>query len=86
LRPRWRLVDCSSRRRTLVLATRSARLVTVTLRRNYTTILNIVFGVLALMFVVRFLRTGGPMMLRAVNAKPKAGPSVRTHGALPRLP
>ena len=34
---------------------------------NYTTALNIAFVVLAAVFVWRFLRTGGPAMLRMMN-------------------
>jgi len=34
---------------------------------NYTTVLNIVFLAIAAALVVRFLRTGGPMMLRMMN-------------------
>ena len=40
------------------------------IRWNYTTILNIVFLVLATLLVNRFLRTGGPAMLRMMNAHP----------------
>jgi uncharacterized membrane protein YraQ (UPF0718 family) len=35
---------------------------------NYTTTLNIIFLILAAVLVVRFLRTGGPAMLRMMNA------------------
>jgi hypothetical protein len=35
---------------------------------NYTTVLNIVFLGVALVLVVRFLRTGGPAMLRMMSA------------------
>ena len=35
---------------------------------NYTTVLNILFLVLAVMLIIRFLRTGGPAMLRMMNA------------------
>ena len=34
---------------------------------NYTTVLNIVFLMVAAALVVRFLRTGGPAMLRMMN-------------------
>jgi Heavy metal binding domain len=39
---------------------------------NYTTFLNIAFLALSAVLVVRFLRTGGPQMLRMMNA-PAAG-------------
>ncbi len=35
---------------------------------NYTAVLNVTFLVLALLLVIRFLRTGGPAMLRMMNA------------------
>jgi uncharacterized protein len=35
---------------------------------NYTSILNLIFLVLAAIFIVRFLRTGGPAMLRMMSA------------------
>jgi uncharacterized membrane protein YraQ (UPF0718 family) len=38
------------------------------IRWNYTTILNIIFLAIALLLIVRFLRTGGPKMLRMMNA------------------
>ena len=34
---------------------------------NYTTVLNIVFGVLAVALLVRFFMTGGPEMLRRMS-------------------
>lgn len=37
---------------------------------NYTTILNILFLLLAAALVWRFLRTGGPKMLRMMNQAP----------------
>ncbi|MER5546742.1 permease [Streptomyces sp. NPDC002589] len=40
---------------------------------NYTTWLNIAFLVLAAVFLVRFLRTGGPAMLRMMGGPPEAG-------------
>ncbi|MFL5625739.1 MAG: hypothetical protein ACJ788_09120 [Ktedonobacteraceae bacterium] len=44
--------------------------VTVTegIQWNYTTILNIIFLVLAAVLVIRFIRTGGLPMLRMMNA------------------
>jgi hypothetical protein len=39
---------------------------------NYTTILNLVFLTLAAVLVFRFLRTGGPAMLRMMSGPPSA--------------
>ena len=41
---------------------------------NYTTVLNIVFLVLAVVLVVRFFRTGGRQMMAMMNA-PVGGPA-----------
>lgn len=60
----------------LVPAQRNARVVEASLSWNYTTWLNIVFLVLAAVLVWRFLRTGGPEMLRMMNRP--------SHGAAPR--
>ncbi len=46
---------------------------------NYTTYLNIVFLLLAAALVLRFLRTGGPGMLRMMGGAP-AGTSAHEHG------
>jgi uncharacterized membrane protein YraQ (UPF0718 family) len=43
---------------------------------NYTTVLNVLFLLLAAALVVQFLRTGGPAMLRMMNASPKGGRGV----------
>jgi uncharacterized membrane protein YraQ (UPF0718 family) len=51
----------------LVPAQRNARVVEASVSWNYTTWLNIVFLVLAGLFVWRFLKTGGPAMLRMMN-------------------
>jgi hypothetical protein len=51
----------------LVPRERKAQIVEETIRWNYTTVLNIVFLTLALFLVIRFLRTGGPAMLRMMN-------------------
>lgn len=47
---------------------RGAPIVEESIRWNYTTILNIVFLLLASVLTVRFLRTGGPAMLRMMNS------------------
>src|SRR6266540_2612996 len=57
----------------LVPATRSAKVVEASITLNYTTVLNLLFLVLAAVLVVRFLRTKGPEMLRMMNAAPGPG-------------
>src|SRR5213079_2810034 len=42
---------------------RSAQIVETSIRFNYTTVLNVVFLAIALLLVIRFLKTGGPKML-----------------------
>jgi hypothetical protein len=59
----------------LVPAERNARVVETALTWNYTTWLNIAFLVLAGLLVWRFLRTGGPAMLRMMNRPAAAGHS-----------
>jgi uncharacterized membrane protein YraQ (UPF0718 family) len=56
----------------LVPAERHARVVEASVTWNYTTWLNIAFLVAAALLVWRFLRTGGPEMLRMMN-KPAEG-------------
>jgi uncharacterized protein len=51
----------------LIPAERQARIVEVSITWNYTTWLNIAFLALAGMLVRRFLKTGGPDMLRMMN-------------------
>jgi uncharacterized protein len=51
----------------LVPAERKAKVVEASVSLNYTTILNVIFLVLAGVLVVRFLRTGGLGMLRAMH-------------------
>ena len=57
----------------LVPAARNAKVVEASFTWNYTTVLNLLFLVLAGLLVVRFLRTGGPEMLRMMNAAPGPG-------------
>ena len=52
----------------LVPDERNAKVVEASVTLNYTTVLNIIFLILAGVLVVRFLRTGGPAMLRMMNA------------------
>lgn len=51
----------------LIPTTRSARVVDEAITWNYTTWLNLAFLALAVLLVVRFLRTGGPAMLRMMD-------------------
>lgn len=48
---------------------RNAKVLEASVTFNYTTVLNIVFLVVAAALVWRFLRTGGPMMLKMMNKK-----------------
>lgn len=52
----------------LIPQERKAQIAEEAIRWNYTTILNIVFLALALVLVIRFLRTGGPEMLRMMSS------------------
>jgi hypothetical protein len=52
----------------LVPKQHNARIVEEAVRWNYTTWLNIVFLFVAVLLVWRFFRTGGPEMLRMMNA------------------
>jgi uncharacterized protein len=47
---------------------RHAKVVEASVHLDYTTVLNVVFLALAALLVVRFLRTGGPEMLRMMDA------------------
>ena len=51
----------------LVPSERNARVVETSLAWNYTTGLNFAFLILAGVLVWRFLKTGGPAMLRMMN-------------------
>jgi len=51
----------------LIPTNRAAKLVEASISFNYTTILNIVFSVVALLLLIRFFRSGGPAMLRMMN-------------------
>jgi uncharacterized protein len=52
----------------LVPQARNAKVVEASITLNYTSVLNILFLILAAVLVVRFLRTKGPEMLRMMNA------------------
>ena len=51
----------------LVPASRSAKIVEAAIAFNYTTVLNIIFLILALLLLIRFFRTGGVEMLRMMD-------------------
>ena len=46
---------------------RSVVIITAGIQWNYTTVLNILFLALAAILIIRFIRTGGPAMLRTMN-------------------
>ncbi len=51
----------------LIPQQRHVQFVEESIRWNYTTVLNIIFLILAAVLVIRFLRTGGPEMLRMMG-------------------
>jgi uncharacterized membrane protein YraQ (UPF0718 family) len=57
----------------LVPAQRNARVVEASITWNYTTWLNVAFLILAGLLVWRFLKTGGPAMLRMMNRPAATG-------------
>lgn len=59
---------------------RRAQIVQESIHWNYTTILNIALLVLALILVIRFLRTGGPEMLRMMNTSVAYDHTAESHG------
>jgi uncharacterized membrane protein YraQ (UPF0718 family) len=54
----------------LIPEQRAAKVVEASVTWNYTTVLNLVFLALAVVLVVRFLRTGGPAMLKMMGGPP----------------
>jgi uncharacterized protein len=52
---------------------RNAQVLEAAIRWNYTTVLNILFLVIAAFLVIRFLRTGGPQMLRMMGESSDLG-------------
>jgi len=64
----------------LVPQQRNARVVEASLSWNYTTWLNIAFLAVAAALVWRFLKTGGPEMLRMMNAPPREHQTSHSHG------
>jgi uncharacterized membrane protein YraQ (UPF0718 family) len=64
----------------LIPTSRHARVIEAGITFNYTTVLNILFLVLAAVLIVRFLHTGGPAMLRMMgNPSAEAGSSDEEH-------
>jgi hypothetical protein len=61
--------------RQLIPAQRNPRVVETSITWNYTTWLNIAFLILAGLLVWRFLKTGGPAMLRMMNRPVATGHS-----------
>jgi uncharacterized membrane protein YraQ (UPF0718 family) len=57
----------------LIPEERNANVTEATIHLNYTTVLNVVFLLLAAALVARFLRTGGPAMLRMMGGDPSSG-------------
>ena len=57
----------------LIPATRSAKVIEASITFNYTTGLNIIFLVIAILLLVRFFRTGGPEMLRMMDGSGEHG-------------
>src|SRR6202166_859349 len=60
----------------LIPTQRNARVVEASISWNYTTWLNIAFLILAALLVLRFLKTGGPAMLRMMNRPASMGQSL----------
>jgi hypothetical protein len=54
----------------LVPAERTAKVTDVAIQWNYTTVLNIIFLLVAAALLVRFFRTGGPAMMRMMGGGP----------------
>jgi uncharacterized membrane protein YraQ (UPF0718 family) len=56
----------------LIPTERNAKVVEASIQWNYTTVLNIVFLILAGALLIRFVRTGGMQMLRMMGGSPEA--------------
>jgi uncharacterized membrane protein YraQ (UPF0718 family) len=59
---------------------RNAKVVEASVSLNYTTVLNVLFLVLALVLVLRFVRTGGREMLKMMDEPMEEGPGHSEHG------
>jgi uncharacterized membrane protein YraQ (UPF0718 family) len=75
------LVDLLFEALGLVPTTRHAKVVEAHITLNYTSILNILFLALAAVLLERFLRTGGPAMLRMMSAPTGSRPADGSQGA-----
>ena len=64
----------------LIPAERAARVAEEGIRWNYTTVLNIVFLLLAAALLVRFFRSGGRSMLKMMGGSPDAGEHAHAPG------
>jgi uncharacterized membrane protein YraQ (UPF0718 family) len=62
----------------LIPANRGVAVMQETIRWNYTSVLNVVFLAVSALLLVRFLKTGGPAMLREMGNVP-ADPSAEPH-------
>lgn len=63
----------------LIPSGRHAKIVETAIQWNYTTYLNIIFLALTVMLVIRFMRAGGPKMLKMMN-KPMGSHHQMSHG------
>jgi uncharacterized membrane protein YraQ (UPF0718 family) len=63
----------------LIPEERTARIIEASVTWNYTTVLNILFLSLSGILVARFLRTGGPEMLRMMEKPSDAGATTHAH-------
>ena len=66
----------------LIPSERNAKVVEAGVHLNYTTVLNVVFLALAAVLVVRFMRTGGPAMLRMMNEPMDGDDQGHDHGRM----
>src|SRR5436309_4073410 len=64
----------------LVPTSRNAKVVEAHVSLNYTTILNVLFLLLAAVLMIRFFKTGGPAMLRAMYRPIEASDAHAGHG------
>jgi uncharacterized membrane protein YraQ (UPF0718 family) len=63
----------------LIPQQRSVQIVEESIHWNYTSVLNIIFLILAVVLVIRFLRTGGPGMLGMMSSSAHHEPSYSRH-------
>jgi uncharacterized membrane protein YraQ (UPF0718 family) len=66
----------------LIPADRAARVAEEGIRWNYTTVLNIIFLLLAAALLVRFFRSGGAQMLKMMGGSPDADEHAHQHGTM----